>query len=426
MSNTSGNNGEGECECTASSFQTKIITAGYTRADVYGAINMPVYRNAAFEFADSQAIAAAFQHRRDLHTYSRISNPTVANFEEKIKSASGAENVIALASGMAAISNTFFCLAYAGSNIVSSPHLFGNTFSFLKSTLSDFGVETRFVDINSLEEINSAIDENTCAFFAEIITNPHMEVANLPEISKILKAKNIPMIIDSTIVPWCGFDAKKAGVDIEIVSTTKYISAGATSIGGAIIDYGACNWKANRKLSLLPKPKGMSKFMFKLRSEIARNVGACMAPDTAYLQSLGMESLQLRYERMSRTAYDLALYLSGHPKVLKANYPKLDTSPYKTVSDRLFTGNPGAMFTINLSSKDACYRFMDTLKIIRRATNLFDNKTLVIHPESTIYGTFPAEIKKIMGIEDNLIRISAGLEDPEDLKSDIDSGLAVL
>jgi O-acetylhomoserine (thiol)-lyase len=426
MNKTSENNGEKECDCTASSFQTKIITAGHTRADVYGAINMPVYRNAAFEFADSQTIAAAFQHRRDLHTYSRISNPTVASFEEKIKSASRAENVIALASGMAAISNTFFCLACAGDNIVSSPHLFGNTFSFLKSTLPDFGVETRFVDVNSPEAIASAIDGNTCAFFAEIITNPHMEVANLPEISKILKAKNIPMIIDSTIVPWCGFDARKAGVTVEVVSTTKYISGGATSIGGAIIDYGVHDWKTNRKLSRLLKPKGMSRFMFKLRSEIARNVGACMTPDTAYLQSLGMESLQLRYERMSRTAYELALYMSAHPKVLKANYPKLDGSPYKTVSDRLFSGNPGGMFTVNLHSKEACYRFMDRLKVIRRATNLFDNKTLIIHPESTIYGTFPAEIKKIMGIEDNLVRISAGLEDPEDLKSDIDNGLAAL
>jgi O-acetylhomoserine (thiol)-lyase len=284
-------------------------------------------------------------------------------------------------------------------------------------------VETRFVDVNNPTEIRAAIDENTCAFFAEIITNPHMEVADLPKISKILKAKRVPMIIDSTLVPWCGFDAREAGVDIEVVSTTKYISAGATSIGGAIIDYGVYDWKASRKLGLLPKPKGMSRFTFKLRSEIARNVGACMAPDTAYLQSLGMESLQLRYERMSQSAYDLALYLSGHPKVLRVNYPKLDGSPYKAISDRLFTGNPGAMFTLNLSSKNACYKFMDTLKIVRRATNLFDNKTLVIHPESTIYGTFPSEIKKIMGIEDNLVRFSVGLEDTEDLKRDIANSL---
>ena len=387
---------------------------------------MPIYRNAAFEFEDSQTIAAAFQHRTDLHTYSRISNPTVVNFEEKMKRASGAESVVALSSGMAAISSTFLCIASAGNNIVASPHLFGNTFAFLKSTLAPFGVEVRFVDINRPDEIGAAIDGNTCAFFAEVITNPHMEVADLPEISKLLKARNVPMIIDSTIVPWCGFDARKAGVDVEVVSTTKYVSGGATGIGGAILDYGVYDWKANRKIGFLPKPKGMSRFMFKLRSEIVRNIGAYMTPDTACQQSLGLETLQLRYERMAGSAFRLALALSGHPKVAKVNYPGLASSPYKAISDRLFSGNPGAMFTVNLETKEACYRFMDALRIIRRATNLFDNKTLVIHPESTIFATFPAEIKALMGIEDNLVRFSVGLEDVEDLERDINCGLEAL
>ena len=421
--NNSLENNEEECQCC--SFQTKIITSEFAKPDAYGAINMPIYRNSAFEFSDSQAIAEAFRRGSIIHTYSRISNPTVSNFEKKIKRASGAENVVALASGMAAISNTFLAVAYAGCNIVTSPHLFGNTYSFLKSTLSDFGVEIRFVDINDPEEVQSAIDEKTCAFFAELVTNPHLEVINLPEISKRVKAKNVPVIIDTTLIPWCCFDAKKAGVDIEIVSTTKYISGGATSIGGVIIDHGVYDWKASNKLGKLPETEGLSRFMFKIRSEIARNLGACMSPDTAYQQSLGLESLQLRYERMSSTAYELALYLSDHPKVPKVNYPKLNNSPYKSISDMIFTGNPGAMFTINLTSKEQCFSFMDSLKIIRRATNLFDNKTLVIHPESTIYATFPPEAKQLMGIDDTLIRFSVGLEDLSDLKRDIDRGLSV-
>jgi O-acetylhomoserine (thiol)-lyase len=405
------------------SFSTKIIHAGFEKSDAHGALNHPVYRNAAFEFPSAESIAAAFQHSSDRHTYSRISNPTVAHFERKIKAAAGAESVIALASGMAAISNTFLAIAGAGSNVVASPHLFGNTFSFLKFTLSAFGVEARFVDTDNLQQIEAAIDGNTCAFFAEIITNPHLEVANLPEISKILRKKNVPMIIDTTVIPWCGFDARKAGVAVEVVSTPKYVSGGATSIGGAIVDYGVYDWGRSKKLGAMPEPKGMSRFAFKLRSEICRNLGACMSPDTAYLQSLGMELLPLRYEQMSRTAYELALYLSGHSKVAKVSYPKLDSSPYKAVSDALFSGNPGAMFTINLKSKQDCYKFMDSLKIIRRATNLFDNKTLVIHPESTIFGTFPPEIKKFMDVEDNLVRFSVGLEDIEDLKQDINNGL---
>jgi O-acetylhomoserine (thiol)-lyase len=405
------------------SLSTKIINRRFQKPDAYGAITMPIYRNAAFEFPDSESIAAAFQSRIDAHTYSRISNPTVTNFEQKLQIASGAESVIALATGMAAITHSFFAIAYAGSNIVSSPHLFGNTFSFFKTTLSAFGVEVRFVDTNDLQQITDAIDENTCAFFAELITNPHLEVANLPEISKILKTKNLPMIIDTTLVPWCAFDAKKAGVDIEVVSTTKYISGGATSLGGAIVDYGTFDWTKNKKLATLPEPKGVSRFAFKLRSEIVRNLGATMAPDTAYLQSLGLESLQLRYEQMSCSAYELALHFSTHPKIVKVGYPKLDTSPYKAISDSLFSGNPGAMFTINLASKADCYQLMDKLKIIRRATNLFDNKSLVIHPESTIYCSFSSEMKAVMGIEDTLIRFSVGLENVEDLKQDIENAL---
>ncbi len=408
------------------SFSTRIIGTAFQKPDAHGAITLPVYRNAAFEFADSETIAAAFQNRINAHTYSRISNPSVANFEQKIKAASGAESVIALSSGMAAITNTFFAIAGAGSNIVASPRLFGNTFSFLKSTLSSFGVEVRFVDTGDLQQIANAIDENTCAFFAELVTNPHLEIANLPEISGILKAKKVPMIIDTTLVPWCAFDAKKAGVDVEVISTTKYISGGATGTGGVIVDYGTFDWTANKKLAAMPEPKDISRFTFKLRSEIVRNLGAYMTPDTAYMHALGLETLQVRYEQMSKTAYELAQHFSSHPKIISVNYPQLENSPYKAISETLFTGNPGAMFTFNLASKADCYKCMDSLKIIRRATNLFDNKSLVIHPESTIYSSFSPEIKKIMGIEDNLLRFSAGLENVEDLKRDIENALELV
>jgi O-acetylhomoserine (thiol)-lyase len=402
-------------------FSTRIISEKFNKKDVHGAIAMPVYRNAAFEFPDSESIAAAFQYKEEIasHTYTRITNPSVENLEHKIKVASGAENVMTVASGMAAISNTFLTIAYAGSNIVTSPHLFGNTFSLFKFTLAAFGVEVRFVNTDNLKEIAAAIDENTCAFFCELITNPHMEIADLPEISKILKAKNVPLIVDTTIIPWCGFNAKKAGADIEIVSTTKYISGGATSIGGAILDYGTFDWSHNKRLQPVNKTGGMSQFSFKLKREIARNMGAAMDPDSAYMQALGMETLQLRFERVSSSAFELALFLEGLEKVKKVGYTKLASSPYKSISDKLFVGNPGAMLTFNLNSKEDCYRFMDKLNVIRRATNLFDNKTLIIHPESTIYGTFTPEMKKVMGIEDNLLRLSVGLEDVEDLKQDI-------
>ena len=406
-------------DCQSEKFATRIIGAKFKREDAHGAISMPIYRNAAFEYPSSEAIANAFQNKTDSHTYTRISNPTVENLELRIKAASGAENVMLVSSGMASISNTFMALAYAGSNIVTSPHLFGNTFSLFQFTLAEFGVEVRFVNTDNLSEIESAIDDNTCAFFCELITNPHMEIADLPKIAAITKAKGVPLIVDTTIVPWCGFSAKKEGVDIEVVSTTKYVSGGATSVGGAILDYGTFDWSKNKKLSKVTPTASMSAFMFKIKREIARNMGACMDSETASLQALGMESLQLRFNHMSQTAYELAQFLSDNDKVKKVGYTKLDSSPYKKISDQLFPSNPGAMLTFNLTTKDDCYRFMDRLKVIRRATNLFDNKTLIIHPESTIYGTFTSEMKQVMGIEDNLLRLSVGLEDIEDLKKDI-------
>lgn len=405
-------------------FTTRIIDKKFTKPDIHGAITMPIYRNAAFEFADAESIASAFQNRELVgsHTYSRITNPTVDNLEQKIKAASGADNVQCVASGMAAITNTFMAIASAGANIVTSPHLFGNTFSVLKFTLAEFGVETRFVNTDNLEEIASAIDENTCAFFCELITNPHMEVANLLEISEILKARRVPMIVDTTIIPWCGFDARKAGVDIEVMSTTKYVSGGATSIGGVILDYGSFDWSTHKRLGKVQGNAELSPFMFKIKREVARNLGACMDADTAYQQALGMETLELRYNRASQTAYELAKFLENQPQVVKVGYTRLESSPYKQISDQLFKGNPGAMLTFNLENKEACYRFVNNLQLVRLATNLFDNKSLIIHPESTIYGTFTSEMKKIMGIEDNLLRMSVGLEDFEDLKADLIKG----
>ncbi len=402
-------------------FSTRIINTRFAKSDAHGAITMPIYRNAAFEFPTSEKIAAAFQYKEETfsHTYSRITNPSVENLEQKIKAASGAENVQCVSSGMAAISNVFLSIASAGSNIVTSPHLFGNTFSILKFTLAEFGVETRFVNTDNLEEIANAVDENTCGFFCELITNPHLEIADLPEISKILKTRQVPMIVDTTIIPWCGFNAKQFGVDIEIVSTTKYISGGATSIGGAILDYGTFNWANHKRLGKIKGTDQLSPFSFKLKREVARNIGACMDADVAYQQALGMETLQLRFERVSQSAYELAQYLSKQDKVVSVGYTKLESSPYKKISDKMITGNPGAMLTFSLESKEACYKFMDKLQVIRRATNLFDNKTLIIHPESTIYGTFTQEMKEVMGIEDNLLRLSVGLEDIDDLKADI-------
>lgn len=402
-------------------FNTQLLSTDKSLKDVHGAINTPIYRTAAYEFPNSQAIADAFQNKESIpsHTYSRISNPTVESLEKKIQAISGGDNVMLFSSGMAAISNTFMALAFAGSNIVTSPHLFGNTFAFFQFTLAEFGVEIRFVDTDDLEAIENAIDENTCAFFCELITNPHMEIADLTSISKILKKHHVPMVVDTTIIPWCGFKPKDFGVDIEVVSTTKYISGGATSLGGAIVDYGTFDWSKHPRLKKVAEHPSFSPFMFKIKREIARNFGANMDPDTAFLQSLGLETLTLRYEKMSQNASLLAQFLETLPEVKHVAYTKLESSPYKKLSDEMFSGNPGAMLTFDLADQATCFAFMDKLNLIKRATNLFDNNTLIIHPATTIYGPFTPEMRQKIGIEDTLIRLSVGLEELEDLQADI-------
>ncbi len=401
------------------SFEGKILHTPYAKDDANGALSMPVYQNAAFEFDSAEAMEAAFTGKSTDHTYSRITNPTVQYFEDRVKVITNALSVTALNSGMAAISNVFFTLAQSGSNIVTSRHLFGNTYSFFASTLASFGVEVRFCDLTSPDEVEAHIDANTCAVFLEIITNPQMEVADLASLSEITKQNGVPLVADTTIVPFCAFKAADFGINIEIVSGTKYISGGATGLGGLILDYGNFNWLSSPKLHTTAKEFGTAAFTAKLRKEIHRNLGAYMTPQAAYMQTLGLETLTIRYERATHTCLKLAQRLEELKEVESVNYTGLPSNKYNALSQLQFGERPGAMFTFNLASREACFHFMNELKIIRRATNLFDNKTLAIHPASTIFGTFTPEVRKEMSVSDKTIRISVGLEDVEDLYADM-------
>lgn len=400
-------------------FNKKAIHTKFIKNDPYGALSMPVYHTAAFEFESAEAMELAFTGKSPDFAYARISNPTVQHYEESIRDITGALSVTALNSGMAAISNTLITLASAGSNIVTSRHLFGNTYTLFTATLAAFGVETRFCDLTDVHAIEKNIDENTCAVFLEIITNPQMEVADLEKISTITKKHHVPLIADTTIIPFCSFNAGESGVDIEIVSSTKYLSGGATSIGGLILDYGKFDWNQTKKLRILAKEHGKGAFTFKLKREIHRNLGAYMTPQVAYMQSLGLETLALRYTKSSETAGKLAELLSQQPFVKAVNYPGLKNNKYYELSKKQFGIYPGAMLTFDLASSEECFRLLNHLKLIKRATNLFDNKSLAIHPYSTIYGNFTSEARKLMHVSDKTIRLSVGLEDAEDLLQDI-------
>jgi O-acetylhomoserine (thiol)-lyase len=398
---------------------TQVLSEPLPLKDSYGALSMPVYSNAAFEFDTAEEMEDAFLGKSGMHTYSRISNPTVEYFENRIKNISGAEHVLAVSSGMAAISNVFMGIAWSGANIVTSPHLFGNTFSLLLFTLKAFGVEARFCNLLDKQEVERCIDEKTCAVFAEIITNPHLEVVDLKVLSQLAHEKNVPLVVDSTIVPWPVFKASRFGIDLEVVSSTKYLSGGATSIGGLILDYQTFDWKHSPRLKQLAETAGKKAFQVKLRSEISRNTGSYMAPHTAHLQNLGLETLLLRYQKAASSCLQLAEFLQTVPEITDVNYTGLSGNPFYAISKKQFGSYPGAMLTFSLKDRQTCFAFINRLKVIRRATNLFDNKSLIIHPLSTIYGTLSPEYKKMVEVPDNMLRLSVGLEDLEDLKADI-------
>ncbi len=386
--------------------QTKAIDTPFGKRDAYGSLNMPIYHTAAYEFGSAADMADAFTGKVIAPDYSRVMNPTVMYFEDKVKALTGASNVVALSSGMAAISNTLLALAATGKNIVTSRHMFGNTFSLITQSLKRFGVEARPCNLINLDEVKRQMDDNTCCIFLEIITNPQMEVADLRELAAIAHAHNVPLVADTTVIPFTQFSAKDLGVDIEVVSSTKYLSGGATTLGGLVIDYGTTPG-----------------FGHTMKNEMLFNFGAYMTPHVAYMQSLGLETLDARYRVQSQNTLRLAEKLRTLPEIQRVNYVGLASNPYHAIAERQFGPTAGAMMTIDLESKEACFSMIDHLKLVRRATNLFDNKTLAIHPASTIFGLFSDEERAAMDVLDTTVRLSIGLEDTDDVFEDIKQAL---
>lgn len=387
--------------------QTIAINTPYVRPDVYGSLAVPIYNNVSFEFDDAQVMADAFCNRIKAPDYARVENPTVTNFEQRVKALTGAEHVTAFNSGMAAIGNTLLAVSEQGKNIVSSHHLFGNTLALITTTLKRFGIEPRLRDLTNLEAVEAAVDENTACVFLEIVTNPQLEVADLKAISDIAHRKGVPVIADSTAIPFTETKLKELGVDIEVLSSTKYVSGGGTSLGGLVIDYGT-RPEINKRV----------------KYELLFNLGAYMTPQAAYMQTLGLETLDVRYQRQAENALKIAKELKYVDGIERVNYIGLADNPYHALAQQQFGKTAGAMLTIDLESKDACFRFLNRLKLVHRATNLFDNRTLAIHPASTIFGNFTEQQLAEMDVRQTTIRLSIGLEDKEDIIADIEQALA--
>ena len=407
-------------------FATKAIHCGAMKKDVHGALRVPIYDNAAFEFESARAIQLAFEGRSLGHSYTRISNPTVEDLEERIRLLTDARGVVAVSSGMAAIANVILVLAETGGNIISSRCLFGNTYSLFEHTLKPWGLGVNYIDLTEADNLKRAINEKTRAVFLETITNPQLQVVDIAKISKIAVDFNIPVILDGTVTTPYLFRSKDFGVAIEVISSTKYISGGGTTVGGLIIDNGIQDWSACPRLKDTAKKYGPYALIAHLRREAYRNLGSCMAPHNAYFQTLGLETLGLRIDKSCENALALARFLESRREVKSVNYPGLKNSPYHELAKNQFGNKFGGILTFTLADRKACYKLIDSLTIIRRATNINDNKTLILHPASTIFCEYSEEEKNELGVPSNMIRLAVGIEDREDIIDDLKKGLESL
>jgi O-acetylhomoserine (thiol)-lyase len=404
-------------------FTTTALNVNYAKEDPHHSLQIPLYESVAFEFDSAEQMEANFKGEYIAHVYSRTSSPTVEYFEQKLKALTGSHAVLAVSSGMAAISNTILAISKAGENIISGDCLFGHTYSLFQKTLPEYGIETRFSDLKNANQIENLIDKNTRAIYFETVTNPQLEIADIELLAQIAKQHKILLIADSTMTPPNVFKAGKWGVNIEVVSTTKYISGGATSFGGAIIDHGNYDWSVNQNFKNYIEKFGSNAFIAKLRKNIYRNTGGSMAPQTAKLMIHGLDLLEIRVEKCYQNCLALGEFFNSNSKIKSVGFPGLISNKNYKLAKKQFNGVPGTIMTFDLESQAACYSFMNKLQIIRRATNLNDNKSLIIHPYSTIYNEFTEAERKNAGIRNTMMRLSVGIENVEDLIRDINQAL---
>jgi O-acetylhomoserine (thiol)-lyase len=386
-------------------------------------LKIPIYETASFDFETSEDMEKAFRGESNAFSYSRISNPTVNELQDRLQLFSGSAHSLCVSSGMAAISNVFLTLCSAGDNIITSRYLFGNTYSLFANTLSSFEIETRFTDLDNLSEIASHIDSNTRAIFLEVPTNPQLIIFDIEKIAALAQKKQIPLVIDNSILTPYAFHAHKFGVDIEIFSNTKFISGGATSIGGAIQIYQSDKWQFIPKLKKEYDAFGQQAFYKRLYKEIYRNIGACLSPSSAWLQLLGLETIGVRIDRIEENALAVAQFLENHQKVKQVTYLSLPSYKYFDRAQKYTNGHGGCLINLTLTDKKACYKMMDKLKMVRRGTNFCDNKSMIIHPASTIYWDYSATDKELMLINEGTLRLSVGLEHRDDIIEDLAQAL---
>ncbi|MBT7334509.1 MAG: cystathionine gamma-synthase family protein [Gammaproteobacteria bacterium] len=403
-------------------FTTKIVHHDRQRAIEHGAVHKPVHTSVAFGYRDARDLAAVFQGEQSGYTYGRQVNPTVDALEDKISSMEDGIKTVCFGSGMAAIGTAIFSLLRPGDHLISSAFLFGNTNS-LFTTFDAQGIKVTFVDATSADMVAAAITPATKMIFVETIANPRTQVAALEEIGALCAQKGIVYVVDNTMTSPYLFQPKNVRASLVVNSLTKYIAGHGNALGGAITELGLYDWAQFKNISQTYR-KGDSQLwgITQIRKKGLRDFGAALAPEVAHHIAIGAETLALRMQRQCDNALALTKHLVCHPKIEKVYYPGLSDHPQHRRSAELFR-HPGAIFSFELNPEVDLWRFLNRLKVVINSTNLGDNRTLAIPVAHTIYFEMGAERRASMGIKDQLIRISAGIEDLQDLIADLDQAL---
>ena len=404
-------------------YDTALLHGNFKGDVNTGSTLTPIYQSSAFGQDSAEHIEKIFHNKAPGFAYTRISNPTVASFENRITYLEGGIASVATSSGMAAISATFLNILSNGDEIVSKTSVFGGTLDLFKD-LEQFGIKTRFVEEFTKDELDEVINENTKAVFAETIGNPKLDVTDIKMAADIIHSFNLPFILDNTTATTYLVKGIEFGADIIINSASKYINGSSNSISGIITDSGNYKWTVDKYPVMKDYVKlGRFAFTAKLRNDTFRNLGCCLSPMNAYYNSLGLETLSLRMERHCDNALKLAESLEGAEGVRSVVYPLLKSSPYYEIASSQFNGKGGGILTLCLYTKERAFAFINKLKYAINITNIGDTKTLVIHASSTIYAHSSKEEQEKAGVYEDLVRVSVGIEDIEDLISDFKEAL---
>jgi O-acetylhomoserine (thiol)-lyase len=413
-------------------FDTLALHAGAAPDPATGARAVPIHLSTSFVFESSEHAASLFNMERAGHVYSRISNPTNAVLEERVAALEGGAGAIAVASGQAALHLAIATLAGSGSHIVSSSALYGGSHNLLHYTLARFGIRTTFVKPGDLDGWRAAIGPDTRLLFGETLGNPGLDVLDIPAVSALAHEHGLPLLVDSTFTtPWLmkPFDH---GADLVYHSATKFLSGHGTVVGGVLVDSGQFDWEASGRFPELTEPyagfHGMvfseestdGAFLLRARREGLRDFGACMSPHTAWLVLQGIETLPLRMERHVANTRRVVEFLAAHPLVARVGYPELPSHPDHELARRLLPRGCGSVFSFDLKGSRAQGKaFIEALRLFSHLANVGDCRSLVIHPASTTHFRMDDAALAQAGIGPGTIRLSIGLEDPDDLLEDL-------